>query len=104
MTGYEIYSGTVERGGTYISGHGADYNASVMRLRQRGSGTRTFGGEGLFATITGAYNECLQVSLDAMTGIGRGIAETGEGLRTVSRNTRAAESANTDNFTSPAWR
>ncbi|MBN6057309.1 hypothetical protein JYK22_35625, partial [Nonomuraea sp. RK-328] len=104
MTVFEIAPGTVGRGGTYVSGHAADYDASVTRLRQRGSGARTFGGEGLFATIIGTYNECLQVSLDALTGIGGEIAETGEGLRVVSRNTQAAESANAESFESAAWR
>ncbi|MFI9557850.1 hypothetical protein [Nonomuraea endophytica] len=104
MTGFEIASGAVGRGGTYVSGHGADYDASVMRLRQRGTGARTFGGEGLFATIVGTYNECLAVSLDTLTGIGGEIAETGEGLRTVSRNIRAAESANVESFETPTWR
>ena len=69
-----------------------------------GSGARTFGGEGLFATIIGTYNECLEVSLDALTGIGGEIAETGEGLRMVSRNIRAAESTNVESFESPTWR
>jgi hypothetical protein len=104
MTGFEISLGTVGRGGTDVSGYGADYDAAVMRLRQRGSGARTFGGEGLFATIIGTYNESLQVSLDALTGIGGEIAETGEGLRMVSRNIREAESTNVESFESPTWR
>ncbi|GLW06884.1 hypothetical protein Misp01_20140 [Microtetraspora sp. NBRC 13810] len=107
MTGFEIASGAVGRDGTHVGGHGAEYDAAVMRLRQRCSGARTFGGEGLFATITGTYNECLQVSLNALTGIGGEIAETGEGLRMVARNTRAAESANVESFESfegPTWR
>ncbi|MCA2178679.1 hypothetical protein LDL08_21040 [Nonomuraea glycinis] len=104
MTGFEISLGTVGRGGAHVSGYGADYDASVMRLRERGSGARTFGGEGLFATIIGTYNECLQVSLDALTGIGGEIAETGEGLHMVSRNIRAAESTNVESFESPTWR
>ncbi|MEU5863350.1 MULTISPECIES: hypothetical protein [unclassified Nonomuraea] len=104
MTGFEIATGALGRDGTYVTGHGANYDAAVMRLRQRGSGARTFGGDGLFATIIASYNECLQTSLDALTGIGGQIAETGEGLRTVSRNTQAAESATIESLESPAWR
>ncbi|MER6512288.1 hypothetical protein ABT158_36150 [Nonomuraea sp. NPDC001636] len=104
MTGFEIAAGAVGRDGAYVTGHGANYDAAVTRLRQRGSGARTFGGEGLFATIIATYNECLQTSLDALTGIGGQIAETGEGLRMVARNTRAAESATVESFESPAWR
>ena len=43
-------------------------------------------------------------SLDALTGIGGEIAETGEGLHMVSRNIRAAESTNVESFESPTWR
>ncbi|WP_157549625.1 hypothetical protein [Nonomuraea candida] len=104
MTGIEIASGTVGRNGTYVSGHGADYDAALARLRERGNGGHNWQDDGLFGVIVGTYTECLQVSLQALAGVGEEIAGTGEGLRAVSANIRATEAANAESFASLTWR
>ncbi|MCK2216777.1 hypothetical protein MF672_023675 [Actinomadura sp. ATCC 31491] len=103
MTGFEIALGTVGRGGAYVSGQGADYDAALARLRERSNGGHNWEDDGLFGVIVGTYTECLQVSLEALAGIGGEITDTGEGLRLVTANTRATEDANIENLTDPAW-
>jgi hypothetical protein len=98
MTGFEIASGAVEHEGTRVSTHGADYDAAIQWLRERGNGASTWGDDGLFCTFAAAYAECTQMGLAALTELSGEIDGTGEGMRGVSKNARDMENTNTENM------
>ncbi|WP_237105206.1 hypothetical protein [Nonomuraea sp. MG754425] len=89
--------------GTRIATHGAEYQAALQRLRERGNGVSSWGDDGLFGGFATMYAECTQVSLMALTGVSGEVGGTGEGLRAVSRNTRQMEEANAGNVESALW-
>ncbi|MEV4113737.1 hypothetical protein [Nonomuraea sp. NPDC049695] len=93
MTGLEIAMGSVEQEGSRIRTHGEDYNAALEPLRARGDGVSSFGDEGLFGIFTSMYAECRAVSMAALAGLSTVIADTGDGLHAVVRNTRDGETA-----------
>ncbi|WP_449063527.1 hypothetical protein [Planomonospora algeriensis] len=103
MTGFEISSGAVGQEGARVSARGADYDAAVQRLRERGYGASSWGDDGLFGMIVAAYAECAQVSLEALAGLSGEIGGTGEGLGNVARNTRDTENATAGNLGGTAW-
>ncbi|MFC4118727.1 hypothetical protein [Nonomuraea zeae] len=98
MTGLEIASGAVGREGSHVSTHGADYEAAIQWLRQRGNGAASWGDDGLFGGITAAYSECIQIGLNALTGVSGEIDGTGEGMVAVARTTSDAEAANAESI------
>jgi hypothetical protein len=53
--------------------------------------------------ITAAYAECAQISLAALAGLSGEIDDTGEGLRSVVRNTRGTEDATVENLGGITW-
>lgn len=103
MAGFEIASGVLAREGTHVSDHGADYDAAIERLRERGGGASTWGDDGLFGIIAAAYSECAQVSLAALTGLAGEITSTGEALSRVATNTRDTEDAIIDDIGRVTW-
>ncbi|WP_371782139.1 hypothetical protein [Streptosporangium subroseum] len=98
MMGFEIASGVVEHEGAHVSTHGADYDAAIQWLRERGNGASTWGDEGLFGTFAAAYAECTRIGLSALTGLSGEIDGTGECMVGVSKNARDMENTNTENM------
>ena len=93
MTGLEIALGTVGQEASRIRTHGEDYDAALEPLRARGDGVSSFGDDGLFGLFTSVYAECRAVSMAALTGLSTVLAETGDGLRGVVRNTEDGDAA-----------
>jgi hypothetical protein len=98
MTGFEIASGAVGREGSRVSTHGADYDAAIHWLRERGNGASCWGDDGLFGGITATYGECIQIGLAALTGVSGEIDGTGEGMSSASKTTLDAEAANAESI------
>ncbi|GAA2410020.1 hypothetical protein [Nonomuraea africana] len=103
MTGFEIASGAVGHEGTRVSTHGADHEAAMQRLRERGNGVGFWGDDGLFGMIAATYAECTQVSLAALTGVSGEVAGTGEAMTGVARNTRDMEDATSESIGRFTW-
>ncbi|MFB4268963.1 hypothetical protein [Nonomuraea sp. GTA35] len=103
MTGFEIASGAVGREAEHVSTHGADYQAALQRLWERGNGVSSWGDDGLFGGFAAAYAECTQVSLMALLGVSGEIAGTGEGLSATARNTSIAETAIAEDVGRISW-
>ncbi|WP_433356707.1 hypothetical protein ACQP25_21220 [Microtetraspora malaysiensis] len=93
MTGLEIALGAVGQEASRIRTHAEDYDAALAPLRTRGDGVSSFGDDGLFGIFTSVYAECRAVSMAALTGLSTLMADTGDGLHTVVRNTRDGETA-----------
>lgn len=98
MTGLEIALGAVGQDASRIRTHGEDYNAALEPLRARGDGVPSFGDDGLFGMFTSMYAECRAVSMAALAGLSAVMADTGDGLHAVVRNTHDAEAASTENI------
>lgn len=96
MTGLEIALGAVGQEASRIRTHGEDYHAALEPLRARGDGVSSFGDDGLFGMFTSVYAECRAVSMAALDGLSTVMADTGDGLHTVVRNTREGEAASTE--------
>ncbi|MEV4891570.1 hypothetical protein AB0K48_19525 [Nonomuraea sp. NPDC055795] len=96
MTGLEIALGAVGQEASRIRTHGEDYNAALEPLKARGDGVTSFGDDGLFGTFTSTYAECRAVSMAALTGLSTVMADTGDGLHAVVKNTRDGEAVNTE--------
>ncbi|NUO99728.1 MAG: hypothetical protein HOW59_17580 [Nonomuraea sp.] len=93
MTGLEIALGAAGQEASRIRTHGDDYDAALEPLRARGDGVSSFGDDGLFGMFTSMYAECRAVSMAALSGLSTVLAETGDGLHTVVRNTQDGDAA-----------
>lgn len=102
MTGLEIGLGAVGQEASRIRTHGEDYDGALEPLRARGDGVSSFGDDGLFGMFTSMYAECRAVSMAALSGLSTVMAETGDGLHRVVRNTRESDAASAQDL-GRAW-
>jgi hypothetical protein len=93
MTGLEVASGAVELQAARVRTHAEDHNVALEPLRGRGDGVSSWGDDGLFGIFTSMYAECREVSMTALAGLSTVMADTGDGLNAVIRNTRESEAA-----------
>ncbi|MER7363690.1 hypothetical protein ACI2LC_10090 [Nonomuraea wenchangensis] len=96
MTDVEIAFGAVEREAARVRAHGEDYGAVLTPMHARGDGVSSWGDDGLFSVFTSFYTECRETSMAALGGLHAMLVRTGDGLHDTARNSRDAETANTE--------